>query len=565
MKPAIEAASWFGPSLLDVGTPTPDGSAEFERLWRGFTTARLALGAVLLLMQFASHRFGHGQENLPVLLCLGYLAAVVLLRRIPPPRFPLEPVSLPWLATLGIDLLTFTALQNLQIGTLNYAPLFALPVLMASVLGSLLGSLALAAGITLLLLAYAVWNSLQQPSDITANFLQAGLTGAGCFVLSLVAHQVASRLASAERRAQRSHLAARVQQQVNALVIESLTEGVLVLDAQGRVRASNPAAAGLLGEDALTRAGHLGLRGISAWQELAQRMRETLDKGQPVFAEVSIVWPGEGVQRLKLRTQLTAPQDGSERLCVMFLQDLREMQAQLRTEKLASMGRMSAAVAHEIRNPLAAIVQANSLLEEDLGDPRQRQLTRLIGQNAKRLGTIVDDILDVARVRQSSASSGERVVALTPAVNRICQEWQSQHESTLVLQTSEDVDMVHFEAEHLRRVLVNLLDNAHRHASTRSGSIRVTVQAERAGDAPTLRVWSDGPALDASIERHLFEPFFTSDSRSSGLGLYICRELCDTHGATILYRRTVPYGSTDEGAGNEFRVSFRTASRVASI
>ena len=81
-------------------------------------------------------------------------------------------------------------------------------------------------------------------------------------------------------------------------------------------------------------------------------------------------------RRVHVRTRLTASHDSqSDSLCVMFLEDLREMEARLRTEKLAAMGRMSAAVAHEIRNPLAAITQANALLEEDLSDPAQKQLS----------------------------------------------------------------------------------------------------------------------------------------------------------------------------------------------
>ena len=96
--------------------------------------------------------------------------------------------------------------------------------------------------------------------------------------------------------------------------------------------------------------------------------------------------------------------EGAESLCVMFLQDLREMEARVRTEKLAAMGRMSAAVAHEIRNPLAAIAQANALLDEDLTDPAQKRLTLMVRQNAKRLARIVDEILNVARVEHLASA-----------------------------------------------------------------------------------------------------------------------------------------------------------------
>jgi len=113
---------------------------------------------------------------------------------------------------------------------------------------------------------------------------------------------------------------------------------------------------------------------------------------------------------------------------------------------------------------------------------------------------------------------------------------------------------VAFDADHLRRVLVNLLDNALRYAGDGAGSIQV---ATLGGPACSLVVWSDGPALESAVERHLFEPFFSSQSRSSGLGLYICRELCERHGARIAYaRQGAP--TDDKRQGNAFTVAFRS-------
>src|SRR5690606_16412397 len=96
---------------------------------------------------------------------------------------------------------------------------------------------------------------------------------------------------------------------------------------------------------------------------------------------------------------------------------------------------------------------------------------------------------------------------------------------------------VEFDAEHLRRVLVNLLDNALRFRSGDEESLQLQTRLESPGQA-SVQVWSDGAPMDQSVERHLFEPFFSSESRSSGLGLYICRGLCERHGASIGYQRT---------------------------
>jgi len=217
------------------------------------------------------------------------------------------------------------------------------------------------------------------------------------------------------------------------------------------------------------------------------------------------------------------------------------------------MGRMSAAVAHEIRNPLAAIAQANALLDEELAEPSQRQLSALVQQNTQRLSHIVDEILNLARVQQQERSPAW--LALDESVAAACDDWARHMNARGRLRVTLDAGdaRVVFEGEHLRRVLINLLDNALRYASSAAGAIRVATQAD--GDQAWLRVWSDGAPLEQGVQRHLFEPFFSSESRSTGLGLYICRELCERHGATIVYQRLPGQDAGREG--NEFLISLR--------
>ena len=128
----------------------------------------------------------------------------------------------------------------------------------------------------------------------------------------------------------------------------------------------------------------------------------------------------------------------------------------------------------------------------------------------------------------------------------------------LDLSQAPDTPLVKFETEHLRRILVNLLDNARRYASRQPHSIQVTAGQSAMGQI-YLSVWSDGAPMDQSVERHLFEPFFSSESRSSGLGLYICRELCEGHGATIAYYRATRQMGANTQDGNEFLVTFQSA------
>jgi two-component system sensor histidine kinase PilS (NtrC family) len=251
------------------------------------------------------------------------------------------------------------------------------------------------------------------------------------------------------------------------------------------------------------------------------------------------------------------------------MQDQCEMQARLRTEKLASMGRMSAAVAHEIRNPLAAIVQANALLAEELLEPTQLRLTQMVQQNAQRLEKTVHDVLHLAQASFQEGAATGGLLDLKEYVVRLSCDWQSQMvaDELLTFDLPVDAGEVWFDGEHLRRILVNLLDNARRFASGQPGSIQVSVSLPVAAPvlgAVGLHVWSDGGPLDPSVEQHLFEPFFSSDSRSSGLGLYICRELCQRHGAQIAYDRTFRLVNQVQQSGNEFSVMFCIEPPVAS-
>ncbi len=556
--------SWFGPTLLDERVEDPEEQQEFRRLWLGFTTARATLGLVLLLLQIALQVLGQGSSLWLLLICGVYFAATLLVRVTSRGRTRRlgHTFDLPWLSTIGVDVLAFTLLQFLHGGGgINYTPLYALPVLMAAVLGTLPLAMGTAASVTLLLLAHGFWLSLSGPSEATPYFIQSALTGAGSFVIAFLAHQLSSRLASEQQRARRSQQAMRIQQQVNDLVIESMSDGILVVDVRGTVHAANPAARQLLQADERPLKGApFNLVGEPGWHALAELAFQAFaGRGSAQQADLSIQHAGQGNRRMRVRTRMTGSEwGGGEPLCVMFLQDLREMEARMRTEKLASMGRMSAAVAHEIRNPLAAIAQANALLDEDLSEPHLRRLTQMVRQNAERLGKIVDDVLNVSRVGQRATALAPQLIELADVTSRICRDWAQQTDSTAQLRLNPAAVplRVSFEPEHLRRVLVNLLDNARRYASGQAESIQVSLQLGADGMA-LLAVWSDGAPMEQSVEQHLFEPFFSSESRSSGLGLYICRELCEGHGATIAYQRTQRMARGQPVAGNEFVVTLR--------
>ena len=542
--------------------------APFVRLWRGFLTGRVMVALALLVLQGAGQAINQTTEPAVLAVCVAYLVAAVMLRVLGRHSPPSPKTGPQWLPSIGVDLAAIVALQLLNAGTMNYTPLFGLPILMAAVLGTLTLALGTTAGVTLLLLGWAWWLGSGTAGDDAPRYLQSALTGTGYFIVSYLVHQLATRLAREQEVAQQSQVAARVQTQVSALVIQNLTDGVLVVDESDVVRIANPAGLQLLGGTSLPELPFI-LASETPWNPLVILARRTFRQEQPQTADVDLLHPGQSPTGLHVRTWLTstreaARQTQTERLCVMFLHDLREMEARLRTEKLAAMGRMSAAVAHEIRNPLAAIVQANALLEEDLHDPAHKRLAHMVQQNADRLARIAEEVLDIARVQHQISHAPASTLPLDETVSQIWNDWQAQDpvQRRAVVMLEAGNPQVEFDTEHLRRVLVNLLDNALRYVGQEPDSLTVTTRTLPSGQT-SLQVWSDGAPMDKSVERHLFEPFFSSESRSSGLGLYICRELCQRHGASISYQRLTRTTLRGEVGGNAFTVGFRRTTRPA--
>ncbi len=541
------------------------GDVSFLRLWRAFLTARVMVALALLLLLALGSAVSQTHDPLSLVAGGIYLLATAALRMTAHHSPPAPQPGLHWLPSIGVDIVLIGTLQALQsAGSVNFTPLFGLPLLLASVMGTLTLALGTAACATLLLLAWAAWNGA---SDSATQYLQAALTGSGYFIVAYLAHELSARLTSEQAVARLSQVDARTQRAVSALVMQHVADGVLVLDTGGVVRLANPAALLLLGRQA----GQVpfALAGTNAWMPLLALARETFALQVPQTADLNVVDEGQPPLGLRVRswpthTRAAAVGPDEEPLCVMFLHDLREMEARLRTEKLAAMGRMSAAVAHEIRNPLAAIAQANQLLDEDLVDPGHKRLTLMVRQNAERLVRITEEVLDIARVQRQIGQPAGSTLALDATVRQVWADWQGHDPSRRrgLLALDADHAQVEFDAEHLRRVLVNLLDNALRYMGPHHDSLSLSTRTTPSGRAG-LQVWSDGAPLDQGVERHLFEPFFSSESRSSGLGLYICRELCQRHGASISYQRASRSLARGEVSGNAFTVLFRSAPRPA--
>ncbi len=324
-----------------------------------------------------------------------------------------------------------------------------------------------------------------------------------------------------------------------------MEQGVIVIDATTLVRANNRAARLLLGLPAhapltgqrlsdfqtllpLTRAfNHWleGERGTGAWSN------SVVQSIAPTSSNEEVQHP---MLALQLRARFARPHSEVSDEFVIFLEDIRAVEERAQQLKLAAMGRLTASIAHEIRNPLAAISHAGQMLAEESKDPLLQRLSAIVRENTQRLNRLVEDVLRVARREPPVGDEFD--------LGEFVQEWLAE----FVRDRPQDAEKIHlsvrpdlivkFEQSHLRQVLFNLVDNALRYATGKPGCVDLMVERS-IDDGDRARVWvfDDGPGVAPDSRNALFEPFFTTHPRGTGLGLYIAREFCLANRSDLAY------------------------------
>lgn len=358
------------------------------------------------------------------------------------------------------------------------------------------------------------------------DYSHAVMLGLSCFATAWLAHSFARRTQQSEELAQRRGIDLENLAQINQLVIRDMQDGVLVVDQDLRLRHHNTRAEELLGVS------------TTIWNEETR-----LDSLAPGIAELHGAWAhgntaGDQMysangKELLLRFQPVSAD--RRRGAVIFIEDWSRVQTQARQLKLAALGRLTANIAHEIRNPLSAISHASQLLqEEENPDPTFRRLLQIIDDNVHRLDHMVVDVLQLSRRDRARQES----VRLQPFLDefhlQFCAvEKISPHAMALTLESGDLVTL--FDRHHLHQVLWNLCRNGWRHGQQRDGSLRLTLRAGTGRSRLELEVADDGAGVPAEVRSHLFEPFFTTEASGTGLGLYLARELCEANGAALDY------------------------------
>ncbi|KZZ41994.1 MAG: ATP-binding protein [Saccharospirillaceae bacterium] len=345
----------------------------------------------------------------------------------------------------------------------------------------------------------------------TPDIVNAGLKGLLFFTLATITQGLSKRLQSTLSLADQQARRIRRLQHFSKKTLQGLPNGVIACDKNHQVLLFNQQAAKWF-----------TLLEMTPLPGLLQQARtgSKLDIGQT---------------RLILNRVPIEQSDRGDYL--LYLEDSARIDAEAQQLKLASLGRLTASIAHEIRNPLSALRQASQLLAETeyLKAP-EHKLTHIIEQHCMRINRTIEDILQLSRRSQACRET----LKLKPWLEHFRDHFTGLHQDKsyrLELDCDDDI-LIHFDPDHLQQILHNLCSNGLRHALQLQGpAAALKLQASRNNNRLQLRIMDNGAGISDDQQAHLFEPFYTTEHDGTGLGLYLSRELCEANQATIQYIR----------------------------
>ena len=379
---------------------------------------------------------------------------------------------------------------------------------------------------------YAEYSGLSRASTYT----QAGLLGLTLFITTVVAHLFAKRIRESEALAKERGVDLANMAELTEHIIQRMQTGIVVIDAAAQVRLINESAWYMLGMPSI--AGRPHLREISA--DLANQLEQW--KREPETAPLAIQFSPTHVNVMPRFARLSQEENPAT---LIFLEDTAAMTQQAQQLQLASLGRLTASIAHEIRNPLGAISHAGQLLAESPNiDPHDTRLTQIIQDQSRRMNTIIESVMQLGRRDRTQPQLIELDSFLEKFVTDFLTGHQESREAISINIEPADVQ-VRFDPTHLQQIITNLSDNALRHSQDFAGNPKVELQGGLSLDMnrPYLDVIDHGPGIDPETAEHIFEPFFTTSTGGSGLGLYISRELAECNQANLNYVPMTTRGS----------------------
>lgn len=502
-------------------------SASWEANWRSlqyFNLYRLILAGLFgLAMVFPNAWIAHlhipGSLLSLAILCAYIVALIVGLL-----------LSVHWQHRFNLQLSVQISLDIAAVGALMFiaggvGSGLGVSLLVSLAAASLVGRgrlvLLYAALATLMLLGTQLYGIWQQRFEY-GSLLQAGLVSVAFFATAILARLLGQRVMANEELARRRGIALENQILISRRVVERMQDGVLVIGRDAAIVRHNPIAAKMLG---LFRESE----GEAAGQLLPPPLDAALADWRAGAGADSLLFRGADERDLRARFERTESSDGE---VLVFLEDFGRVKEQAQQLKLAALGRLTASIAHEIRNPLSAIGYAGELLREERRGEMQDRLLHILNDNVARLDRIVQDVLELGRQSRAQPEPLRLDEFCSAFVENFIQA-EGIAAGIVVCEPARPVTIC-FDRSHLHQVLWNLVSNALRYSQREPGSVRIRLLTPGgASSRVELHVVDDGPGVPESARGQIFEPFFTTYHHGTGLGLFIARELCATNGAAL--------------------------------
>jgi two-component system sensor histidine kinase PilS (NtrC family) len=474
-------------------------------------------------------------------LCFGLISVILVRRR-------MATATNQTILQATIDMVVLIMLLHASGGVANgLGLLFLLPVGGLAFLLQPRTAFFLAAIAALAVLADTIWQQVGGDADVT-SYATAGLLGVVLFAFAAAASYSADRLRASEDLVRQKDLDLANMAELSQYIVQHLRESLLVVDSADKIRLINESAAEILGDNHAVPGALIGevsprlLYSLTTW-----RQRERGENSpssfvaadgarviQPHFAPLGDVTPGP---------------------TLIFLEDTSLMSERVQQGKLAALGRLSASIAHEIRNPVGAMSHAGQLLAESSNiGADERRLTDIIRNNSERVSTIINNVLQLSRREATKPSRLTLIDWLDDFLGEFCETMQVDSSQILIHQEAQDLE-VRIDPSHLHQVVWNLCDNAIKYGESRGGvNIEINLGRLSPSNRPYLEVLDHGPGIEPQAVDRIFEPFFTGRKGGTGLGLFIARELCQLNRAILLYEPR-------SGDGSLFRIVFSDPQR----
>lgn len=361
------------------------------------------------------------------------------------------------------------------------------------------------------------------------NYIHAGFLGITFFITAFIVKVLAGRVEESEALAEKRAQDIEKLAQLNEHIVQRLQSGIIVLDDDFCIRLFNESAKRLLGIDKDIRDMHIG--------DVDQELGEATQNWKEGTGEQTVIIKPDRLGG-DIQVSVIPLHFGQEYEILVFIEDLSVFRQHAQQLKLASLGRLTASIAHEVRNPLGAISHAGQLLMESESITQDdRRLTKIIGEHSQRVNQIIENIMAISRREQPQLVSLE----LSSWLKDFKKEFELRHklkEDMFKLSNETNGIFARMDSLQFHQVLWNLAENAIRY-SKEAPLVEINYAINQETQRPYVDVIDKGPGISQEAEEQLFEPFYTTNPKGSGLGLYIARELCEANQATLnIYSNT---------------------------